>query len=96
MNNKRFNFKNNFKEKRAIAVHYDNATDSLPEIVSRRKGKMAEELIEIAKIRDIPLEEDISLLGNLLDMDLGENIPPQLYSVIAEVFLLLQDLEGEA
>lgn len=96
MSTKRFNFKNSKNEKRAVAIHYDSATDSLPEVISRRKGQMAEELIQMAKKRNIPLEEDTSLLGNLLDMDLGENIPPQLYSVIAEIFMLLQDLERDS
>ncbi|MBS4535435.1 EscU/YscU/HrcU family type III secretion system export apparatus switch protein [Clostridium sp. D2Q-14] len=96
MSYRRFNFKNNFKEKRAIAVHYENSTDSLPKIISNRKGNMAQELIEMAEERNIPLEEDTSLLSNLLDMDLGENIPPQLYSVIAEIFLLLQNLEKDS
>lgn len=96
MSNKRFDFKNNVEEKRAISIHYENSTDSLPKVISSRKGNMAKELIEMARKRNIPLEEDTSLLGNLLDMDLGENIPPQLYSVISEIFLLLQDLEKDS
>ncbi|SIF44587.1 FlhB domain protein [Mycobacteroides abscessus subsp. abscessus] len=39
------------------------------------------------------MQEDAGLLQNLLDVDLGGNIPPQLYSVIAEVFLLLEEME---
>jgi flagellar biosynthesis protein len=39
------------------------------------------------------MQEDHSLIGELLDMDLGESIPPQLYAVMAEILLLIEELE---
>ncbi len=39
------------------------------------------------------MQEDPGLLENLLDMDLGDNVPPQLYSVIAEILLLIEEME---
>lgn len=89
----------NLKKKReingpsAVALHYDENSGSGPQVAARGKGYLAQKIIELAKENDIPLQEDSSLIGNLIDMDLGENIPPQLYSVIAEVLLMLEEME---
>lgn len=77
----------------AAALHYDEGTDDGPKLVARGKGELAKKIIEMAEKNHIPLQEDSSLIGNLIDMDLGDNIPPQLYSVIAEVLLLLEEME---
>ena len=77
----------------AVALHYDENSGDVPKVIARGKGHLAEKIIEMAKKNDIPLQEDSNLIGNLIDMDLGENIPPQLYSVIAEVLLLLEEME---
>ena len=39
------------------------------------------------------IQEDSTLVANLLDMDFGENIPPQLYSVMAEILLLIEEMD---
>ncbi len=95
MRNKSFNLK---KKKEingpsAAALHYNESTDDGPKLVARGKGELAKRIIEMAQKNNIPLQEDAGLIGNLIDMDLGDNIPPQLYSVIAEVLLLLEELE---
>ena len=54
---------------------------------------MAQQIIELAKENDIQIQEDSSLVANLLDMDLGDNIPPQLYSVMAEILLLIEEMD---
>ena len=59
------------------------------------KGRdiVAQQIIELAKENDIQIQEDSSLVANLLDMDLGDNIPPQLYSVMAEILLLIEEMD---
>ena len=60
-----------------------------------RKGRdiVAQQIIELAKENDIQIQEDSTLVSNLLDMDLGDNIPPQLYSVMAEILLLIEEMD---
>jgi len=77
----------------AAALHYDGGDDA-PKIVASGKGLVAAKIIEMAKERSIPIEEDMSLVAELIDMDLGDNIPPQLYSVIAEILLLIERMES--
>lgn len=89
-----FNFK-----KRKVAngssvavISYDQEKDA-PNIVAQGKGAIAQRIIELANQNNVPIQEDSTLISNLIDMDLGDNIPPQLYSVIAEIFIMLEEME---
>lgn len=75
------------------ALHYDEEGDGAPKVVASGRGDIADKIIQMAKERNIPIEEDTGLVAELIDMDLGENIPPQLYSAIAEILLLIERME---
>lgn len=77
----------------AAALHYDEKGDGVPKVVASGRGDIAAKIIQMAKERNIPIEEDTGLVAELIDMDLGENVPPQLYSVIAEILLLIERME---
>ncbi|SDY58184.1 flagellar biosynthesis protein [Evansella caseinilytica] len=77
----------------AAVIRYDESAGEDPKVVAQGKGYVANQILALAKEHDIPMEEDAGLLANLLDMDLGDNIPPQLYSVIAEILLLIEEME---
>lgn len=77
----------------AAALHYDEKGHEAPKVIASGRGAIAAKIINMAKERDIPIEEDMSLVAELIDLDLGENIPPQLYSVIAEMLLLIERME---
>ncbi|MFD2442736.1 EscU/YscU/HrcU family type III secretion system export apparatus switch protein [Bacillus sp. CGMCC 1.16607] len=77
----------------AAVIKYDEKTGKSPTIVAQGKGQVAQQIIELAKKNNIHMQEDSSLVANLLDMDLGDNIPPQLYSVMAEILLLIEEME---
>ena len=62
-------------------------------LLHKEKDIVAQQIIELAKENDIQMQEDSALVANLLDMDLGDNIPPQLYSVMAEILLLIEEME---
>lgn len=79
----------------ATVIRYDENQDKAPTIVAQGKGQMATQIIELARKNNIPMQEDPMLIQNLIDMDLGENIPPQLYAVIAEILLMVEELEKE-
>jgi len=77
----------------AAVIRYDQEKDQSPTVIAHGKGMLANKIIELAGKNEIPIQEDSLLVENLIDMDLGENIPPQLYSVIAEIFLMLEEME---
>lgn len=76
----------------AAVIRYDEEGGA-PKVVASGKGQVANQIIELAKQNNIHMQEDAMLVENLLDMDLGDNIPPQLYSVMAEILLLIEEME---
>ncbi|QED49606.1 EscU/YscU/HrcU family type III secretion system export apparatus switch protein [Cytobacillus dafuensis] len=77
----------------AAVIRYDEKDDT-PTVVAQGTGQMAAKIIELAKEHGVHMQEDSSLVQNLLDIDLGENVPPQLYSVIAEILLLIEEMDA--
>lgn len=53
----------------------------------------AKDLIEDAKKENIPIEKDVKTLKNQIDMDLRDNIPTQIYSVVSGIIGLISKLE---
>lgn len=77
----------------AVVLRFDEQEGASPSIVAQGKGQLANNIIELAKKNNIHMQEDPGLVQNLLDIDLGDSIPPQLYSVIAEILVLLEEME---
>ena len=58
-----------------------------------KKGKVAEKIIETAKENDVALHKDSKLANTLSKLDIGEYIPPELYEVVAEILVFVDDCE---
>ena len=79
--------------KLAIALHYEKGSGA-PVVVAKGKGTIGEKIVEIAKAHDIPIEENEVLAGALSKVELGEEIPPELYRVVAELLAFLYRLNA--
>ena len=92
---KRFNLKNKreLEGPSVVALRYKDEQDENPVVVAQGRGAVARRIMELAAENDVPMQEDASLVSDLIDMDLGANVPPQLYHVIAEVLIMLEELE---
>lgn len=77
----------------AAVIRYDEETGKSPTVVAQGTGYVAQKIIELAKQHNIHIQEDPLLLQNLLNLDLGDSIPPQLYAVIAEILILIEEIE---
>lgn len=84
------NKKQNDSTQRVAVIRYDKDQDKAPTVIAQGRGEVAQKILQKAKENDIPLQEDPFLLDNLLELDLGNNVPPQLYQVVAEVLLLVR------
>ncbi len=71
--------------KTAIALQYDPYTDEAPRVVATGKGEIADKILKIAQENQIPIREDPILAQALSLVDLEEEIPSELYAVVAEV-----------
>ena len=76
----------------AVALHYDKS--GAPRVVAKGRGGIGEKIIELAKAHDIPIEENEVLAGALSNVELGDEIPPELYKAVAEVLVFVLRLSG--
>lgn len=79
-------------KKVAVALAY-NPGDMAPAVIATGKGLIADKIIDGAKENDIPLYEDNKLANTLSKLDLGDSIPPELYSVVAEVLVFVDKMD---
>ena len=89
-----FNIKTNKKEekKKAVALLYEPGQQA-PQVVASGKGAIAERIIDTAKASDVPLYKDTDLTNTLLNLDIGECIPPELYGVVAEILVYVDRMD---
>lgn len=80
------------KRKQAIAIQY-NPDEVAPKILASGTGIIADKIIEKAKSSDVPLYEDNKLANTLSKLDIGEYIPPELYSIVAEILVFVDNLD---
>ena len=80
------------KRKQAIAIQY-NPDEVAPKILASGTGIIAYKIIEKAKASDVPLYEDNKLANTLSKLDIGEYIPPELYSIVAEILVFVDNLD---
>jgi flagellar biosynthesis protein len=76
----------------AVALHYDKT--GAPRVVAKGRGTIGEKIIELAKAHDIPIEENEVLAGALANVELGDEIPTELYKAVAEVLVFVLRLSG--
>lgn len=71
---------------RAVALQYDGS-QSAPVIVASGMGYLAEKMVEVATESGVPVYEDDSLATILSQMELGREIPEELYQAIVEIYI---------
>ncbi len=80
------------KRQLAVALHYDRS--GAPRVVAKGRGTIGEKIIEVAKEHGIPIEENEVLAGALSNVELGDEIPAELYKAVAEVLIFVLRLSG--
>lgn len=79
----------------AVALTYDGRSPA-PRVVAKGYGTLADTIIETARHHGLYVHESPELVGLLMQVDLDEQIPPELYVAIAELLAWLYELEGRA
>lgn len=73
------------KVKKAAALKYERGKDSAPRLVAKGKGELAERIVELAKESGVEVLQDRELVEFLITLDVGQEIPPELYRAVAEI-----------
>jgi flagellar biosynthesis protein len=74
---------------RVAALRYNQPTDRAPKLVARGEGHIAEKILALAREHGIPIHEDRELVDVLAKLDLEEDIPGEVYQVVAEILAFL-------
>ncbi|MCL2575577.1 MAG: EscU/YscU/HrcU family type III secretion system export apparatus switch protein [Defluviitaleaceae bacterium] len=80
-------------KKKAVALQY-NLGLSAPKVVATGAGHLAQKIIDTAKEGDVKLYKDPKLVQELTKLDLGAEIPPELYQVVAQILVFINDLDA--
>ena len=82
------------EEDQALALFYDGG--HAPVISDNKTGQAAQELIQRALELGIPIYENPELLLQLSELQIGQNVPPELYQLIAEILAYAFYIQGKA
>ncbi len=78
---------NDVLNKKAVALSYDENKNAAPIIVASGMGYIAEKMIEVARESGVPVYEDNSLATMLTHLNLGAEIPTELYQAIIDIYI---------
>lgn len=80
----------------AVALRYDTEAGGAPEVVAKGQGLVAEAIVARAKEAGVYVHESPQLVQLLMAVDLDTQIPPALYTAVAELLAWLWRLEAGA
>jgi FlhB-like protein len=81
------------KRKIATALRYDRGKDDVPKLVAKGLGLVAENIIKTGEENEVPVYQDEKLSRQLYNLSLGEDIPPELYEIVAEVLVFIARMD---
>ncbi len=81
------------EKRKAAALRYERG-EGAPKVVAKGEGKVAERIVEVAKESGVPILEDRVLVSLLMEVELGERIPPELYKAVAKVLAYVYKITG--
>jgi len=79
--------------KSAVALTYSQ-TDAAPRVVAKGRGAIAEQIILRAREHGVYVHESPELVSLLMQIDLDQRIPPQLYIAVSELLAWIYRLES--
>ena len=77
----------------AVALHYNG--NGAPRVTAKGGGLVADRIVETAREHNIPLQEDAALARSLSRLDLGTEIPRELYVAVAHVLAFAWAVSGK-
>lgn len=79
----------------AVALQYDREKMNAPQVIAKGERLIAEKIKEIAKEYKIPIMRNVPLAHSLMELEIGDEIPEELYEAVAEVLNFVYKLAEE-
>ncbi|MBW2108081.1 MAG: EscU/YscU/HrcU family type III secretion system export apparatus switch protein [Deltaproteobacteria bacterium] len=83
------------KTAKAVALKYDQHRDPAPRVTAKGGGRVAERIIPLARAHGITVKDDPALVEILSKLALEQQIPPELYVVVAELLAIVYAVNGK-
>lgn len=80
----------------AVALHYDEKNNAAPKVVAKGQGYLADKILNAAQQSSVPVYQNKTLAGMLMAVDLDREIPPDLYTAVAEVLAYVYRMDQKA
>lgn len=77
------------RKNKAVALKYNVDKDAAPVVIAAGYGDVAQRIIDVAEKQGIPVFRDDSAASLLCMLDIGRSIPPELYEVVATIYVQL-------
>lgn len=81
---------------KAAALKYEMYSNQAPKVLASGEGEIAKKIIEKAKEFDVAIFKNEELVNSLLKLEIGDEIPRELYLAVVEVFVWLAKMEKKA
>lgn len=77
---------------RAVALKYSKE-DTAPKVIAKGQGIVAKNILDKAINEDITIYEDKDLVDKLIQLDIDEEIPEELYEAVSEIIFYIYSLD---
>jgi len=79
--------------RRAVALKYDPGKNEAPSVSASGRGWLADNIIKLASENSIPIVEDTALVKVLSNLQLGEEVPRELYEAVAAIYAFIMEAD---
>lgn len=83
------------RKEKAVALKYQPEEDAAPIVIASGYGTVAEKIIDVAEQKGIPVFKDDSTASMLCMLEVGSNIPVELYEVVAAIYCKLLETSAK-
>ncbi len=83
----------NKEKKYAAALKYDISEESAPKLIAKGEGVVAENILELAEKSGVSVYKDEKLAKQLQNLEMGDEIPRELYEVVAEILIFIAQID---
>lgn len=80
-------------KRQATALSYD---ESVPTVVATGQGEIADKILKIAEEAGVPVRSDPILAQALGSLEIGSEVPPELYIAVAEALIWAWRLDNKS
>ena len=80
---------------KAVALKYEPEKNNAPCVVASGTGSIAQKILQVALENGIAIYHDDSAATLLSKLDQGQEIPPELYQIVVNIYLYLLNLAEE-